>query len=229
LLWVLVTDLRGLMSDNQLRRRAIALPLVLAAAGVVAGCSSTSDILSSTGLSRYFGNSGSTTTTSASGDPTVQQDIECPTVEYRVGAASLSLTAPGEQTTSSVRYLLSFSQTARECFVSAGTMTMKVGVEGRVVVGAAGGPGNVAVPIRFAVVKEGPEPKTIVTKLQQTQVTVPPEAGNVPFISIVDDIVFPIPPGDEIDAYVVYVGFDPQGAPRVPAKKGPTKRATKKN
>jgi hypothetical protein len=205
------------------------LPLVLAAAGVVAGCSSTSEILSSTGLSRYFGSSGSTTTASASGDSTVQQDIECPTVEYRVGAASLSLTAPGEQTTSSVRYLLSFTQTARECFVSAGTITMKVGVEGRIVVGAAGGAGNVDVPIRYAVVKEGPEPQTIVSKFQQTQVAVPPDTGNVAFINIVDDIAFPIPPGGDIDAYVVYVGFDPQGAPRGPAKRGPAKRVQKKN
>ena len=40
-------------------------------------------------------------------------------------------------------------------------MTMKVGVEGRVLLGPAGGPGQVDIPLRMAVVQEGPAPKTV--------------------------------------------------------------------
>ena len=38
-------------------------------------------------------------------------------------------------------------------------MTMKVGIEGRVITGPAGGPGKVDVPLRIAVVQEGVEPE----------------------------------------------------------------------
>ena len=74
-------------------------------------------------------------------------------------------------------------------------------------------------PLRFAVVREGVEPKTITTKLQRIPVTIPPDDGNVPFTHVEDDLTFPMPPGGEIDSYVVYVGFDPQAAQELDRKK----------
>ena len=92
----------------------------------------------------------------------------------------------------------------------AGTVRMRVGVQGRVVVGPAGAPPQVDVPIRYAVVQEGVQPKTIVTKFRRVPVALPP-GSHVIFTDIEDDLSFPMPPRDELQTYVVYVGFDDAG------------------
>jgi hypothetical protein len=102
---------------------------------------------------------------------------------------------------------------------------MKVGVQGRILLGPAGGPGKLDVPMRYAVVKEGPEPKTILSKYYKFSVAIPDGQTQVPFTHIDEDISYPMPPGSDIDSYVVYVGFDPIGEKPQPAKKPPAKPA----
>ena len=91
-------------------------------------------------------------------------------------------------------------------------MTMKVGVQGRVLLGPAGGPGQVDVPLRVAVVQEGPNPKPIVSKFYRLAVDVPPGQTAVPFVHVEQDVTFPMPRPGVLDTYVVYVGFDPGAA-----------------
>ena len=99
---------------------------------------------------------------------------------------------------------------ARECHVAAGMMTMKVGSEGRIITGPAGGPGTVDVPLRVAVVQEGVNPKTITSTFGKETVTLGSENDRVTFTHIDSNIAFPMPrPAGLIDNYVVYVGFDP--------------------
>ena len=153
-------------------------------------------------------------------------NIECPSVDVRTGAATLligSKPGGGEPSPLDVRYQGSIIRTARECHVNAGIMTMKVGVEGRVITGPAGGPGTVEVPLRLAVVQEGVSPKAVVSKLARIPVTIAGAVDRVTFTHIDSDISFPLPqPLADIDAYVVYVGFDPAGA--TPEKKPPVKK-----
>jgi hypothetical protein len=92
-------------------------------------------------------------------------------------------------------------------------MTIRVGVQGRVALGPLGGPGQVDIPIRYAVVQEGVEPKTVDTKLRRVAVAIAPGQANVAFTDVAEDISFPVPRPNALAAYVVYVGFDPQ-APR---------------
>ena len=66
---------------------------------------------------------------------------------------------PAQATAGDLRYQLSFGQTARECSVQGGAMSIKVGVQGRVILGPMGGPGIVDVPLRYAVVREGRRPR----------------------------------------------------------------------
>ncbi len=136
-----------------------------------------------------------------------------PSVSVRTGAATLMIgSKPGEGEPSALdlRYQATIVRTARECRVSAGIMTMKVGIEGRVITGPAGGPGTVDVPLRIAVVQEGVNPKTITSKFARVQVTVASAVDRVPFTHIDPELSFPMPqPSADIDSYVVYVGFDP--------------------
>jgi hypothetical protein len=178
--------------------------------------------------SNIFGSSKATTGESAAGvgGAASASDVECPNVDIRTGAATLMIGSKqgetGEPSALDLRYQGSIIRTARECHVNAGMMTMKVGVEGRVITGPAGGPGNIEVPLRIAIVKEGPEPKTIVSKFARIPVTITGSIDRVTFTHVDQDIAFPMPtPLADIDAYVVYVGFDSmaQPSPKKPAAK----------
>jgi hypothetical protein len=195
------------MPQLWLRRRGLLAALVVLGPAL-GGCSSPS--LPS--LPGWFGSSSS-----AAGDSsaafTPPENFECPAVTVRSGAAALSISAnPADNSAMSQRYQLSLNDTARECKIAGPTLTMKVGVRGRVIVGPAGGPGQVDVPVRFAVVREGVDPKTIVTKFQRIGVTIASGEPHTAFSIVEDDLTFAFPRGAEIDSYVVYVGFDPVSA-----------------
>ncbi len=69
-----------------------------------------------------------------------------------------------------VRYQGTIVRNARDCMQFGGQVNVRVGVQGRIIVGPAGAPPAVDVPIRVAVVQEGVQPKTVATKLYRTQV-----------------------------------------------------------
>jgi hypothetical protein len=146
--------------------------------------------------------------------------VNCPSVDYRQGAATLAVNTPGvENAALSLRYQASFVNTARECVVRGGDLIIKVGVQGRIVVGPAGASGQVSIPLRYALVREGLEPRTMWTKLFMVPVTIPDGQLNLPWIHVEEEMTVPLPPGDEIDGYVIYIGFDPDGATPPPKAK----------
>ena len=157
-------------------------------------------------------------TAQASGSP----DMDCPSVTVRSGAAAWQISSGSGP--NNVRYQGSLGQLARECAVLGETMTIRVGVEGRILVGPQGGAGNVNVPLRIALVAEGPNPRPIWSKFYSVPVAVPPNASQAIFSQVEDDLTFPLPPNKRVDNYIVYVGFDPQGASA--AAKGTAKAKT---
>jgi hypothetical protein len=161
--------------------------------------------------------------TQTAGGGSTATEIECPVVEIRSGTSTLSVNAAGTEGATALRYQATLGRTARECTANAGTLNIKVGIQGRIILGPGGGPGQLDLPLRYAVVKEGPEPKTIISKLNRVAVTIPPEQGNVPFTHVEEALTMPLPPQAELDAYVIYIGFDPQGA-KVQDKKPPPRR-----
>jgi hypothetical protein len=174
--------------------------------------------------SLFSGSSTSLAAAPAAPGAPASADVECPAVEYRLGAATLAINDPGvENSALSLRYQASFLQTARECAVRDGNLNIKVGVQGRIVVGPAGGPGQITIPLRYALVREGLEPRTIWTKLFIVPVTVLEGQPNALFVHIEEEMTAPLPPAVELDAYVIYVGFDPDGAvpPKPPPKAKP--------
>jgi len=199
---------------------------------LLGGCGST-NLFNTSALDLFSTSSKATTGNTDTGSAT-PTDVECPEIRIRSGAATLMIgSKPGEGEPSAVdlRYQATIVRTARECQVNSGLMMMKVGIEGRVITGPAGGPGSVDVPLRIAVVQEGINPKTILSKFAHIPVTVASAVDRVPFTHIDSEISFPLPqPLAQIDAYVVYIGFDPMGAqqekkkpvakpkPRSPAK-----------
>ena len=198
---------------------------LIALALALGGCGSTSSLLKSSPLDLFSSSSKATNDTPPAAGAISADDIDCPEVQVRTGAATLMIGSKpggGEPAALDVRYQGSIIRTARECHVNAGVMTMKVGIEGRIITGPAGGPGTVDVPLRIAVVQEGIAPKAVASKFGRETVVVNNAVDRVTFTHIDPDITFPLPqPLGLIDNYVVYVGFDPLG--EKPVKKPPVK------
>ena len=211
-----------------LRGRGFSAALAVVFGAVLPGCSSSSVFNTpASSFSSFFASASSaaTGTTTAGTAP----DFECPGVSIRSGASTFSVSAnPADESAMSLRYQAGLGQTARECRLNGQTLTMRVGIQGRIILGPAGGPGQIDLPIRLAVVHEGPEPKTIITKLNRVPVIIPPGDSNVQFTSIEEELTFPMPrAAGLIDEYIVYVGFDPQGF-REPPKKRPERAPPKR-
>ena len=217
------------MARGRIQRAARSGAGALALTGLalaLAGCGSSS-FLKSSPLDFFSSSSKASNDAPAAAAGPSDDDIDCPEVQVRTGAATLMIgSKPGDSEPAAldVRYQGSIIRTARECHVNAGIMTMKVGIEGRVITGPAGGPGTVDVPLRIAVVQEGVDPKAVASKFGHETVTVNASIDRVTFTHVESDIAFALPqPLGLIDAYVVYVGFDPVSA-QPEKKKPPAKR-----
>jgi hypothetical protein len=204
--------------------------------GLLAGCSTIENVMGPIGNMGDIFKQGPAPADpdnpNANPNAQVDADENCPSATIRQGASAWAQNAG--QGPTNVRYQASITQIARECAVLGSTMTIKVGVEGRLVVGPKGGAGNVTVPLRIALVQEGPQPRPIVSKFYAVQVNVPQGATTVNFSQVEDDLTFPIPADKNLERFVIYVGFDPQGAAppskakaKAPAKKAAPKKQTK--
>ncbi|MFT0859667.1 hypothetical protein, partial [Ancylobacter sp. G4_0304] len=166
----------------------------------------------SSAVSTQVTQSGSEAGGSGPGDTS---DFTCPRVEVRGGAAAWQVTDPGD---GGLRYQATLGQFSRECRYTTPDMTMRVGIQGRVLLGAKGGPGKVSVPIRLALVEEGPVPKPVWTKFYSVPVEIGEGVMQVDFGLVASDVTFPRPTPATLDRYVLYVGFDPQGATEKPTR-----------
>jgi hypothetical protein len=214
-------------------RAMIAAAAMLALA--LTGCSSTERVLGSLGLpgtssnqpSDLVGTPRAQAATNSASD--IDPKTNCPVTDVRRGASTYTVNAPGaDRTALDLRYQATINRLARECSMLGATMKIKVGVQGNVILGPAGGPGEFAVPLRYALVMEGTEPKTIATKFYRVPVVIPPGQGNVAFTHVEDDLIFPTPPLVELENYVVYVGFDPQMMDQKPKRASKPARKRKR-
>jgi hypothetical protein len=185
-------------------------PANTAAAPPAAGGSASS---SSSYLTNFFSGSSDKGAQAVAG---ATPDVECPYINIREGASTLTVNAAGdygsnESSAMALRYQGTFVRAARQCSVVANEMTIKVGVEGRIILGPAGGPGQVDVPLRIAVVDESPAgSKAIVTRLIHIPVMVQSASDNPAFAHVEDGLTFPLPPSSiALARYIVYIGFDP--------------------
>src|SRR5882724_2266571 len=156
------------MEDKKRYHGAQSVAALIASVALILGCSSASSVIDP------YETTGAISGVSqpASKTPSIPK-AKCPGMDIRPGASTLNIAVkPNQATAGDLRYQLSFAQTARECRVQDGVMSIKVGVQGRILLGPLGTPGSVDVPLRYAVVREGLEPKLIVTKFKRIGVTI---------------------------------------------------------
>ncbi len=101
------------------------------------------------------------------------------------------------------------TKTARECQIGPGTVTVKYGFSGRVLLGPKGKPGNISLPVNIAV----NDAKR--AKVASDALKVDVEVGTekpIGYFSAVRTVTFAVPEGSRPGEFEVMVGFDGKAA-----------------
>jgi hypothetical protein len=127
----------------------------------------------------------------------------CPPVKIMPGAQALFYYGGGKTgDPDSLHYETSFDQETRNCVVSNGLITVKMGVSGRVLLGPAGHETSVKVPLRVTVDRND---MSVFSEKYVVPVAITPPAQSAQFAKVIDNISIPYLNGDDI---VIWVGFD---------------------
>lgn len=134
-------------------------------------------------------------------------DVYCPPLQLRPGTESLPQYEKGHDGDQAfVRFQTAIYKTARQCSMNGDTLTMKIGIDGRVVAGPKGSAGTVTMPVRIAVVKQVGGKAPLYSKLFKIPVTVSGPTFGADFSQVIENVSFKITPDDR--DLIVYVGFD---------------------
>jgi hypothetical protein len=128
----------------------------------------------------------------------------CPTVGVlEGGSAYRGGSAPGSA--QGVAYQASLINRARECSFEGGQLRMRVGVEGRLLLGTSGRAGSYSVPVRVVVKRRN---DIVAQRSARVSVTIPGNDTQTEFAHIEENIVLPLSQNDPGDEFDVFVGFD---------------------
>lgn len=135
------------------------------------------------------------------------RDLGCPAASILDGTAAYRT---GDATQArGVAYQAAINDLARECRQEGNMMRIRVGIQGRILLGEVGKPGTYTIPVRIAVRGNG---QTLSSRLVPVAVTIPANDSQAPFVTVDDAISVPITATDPAEQYSVLIGLDPQGA-----------------
>lgn len=142
--------------------------------------------------------------------PTPEAPSGCPTIAILDGTAAQRVLAPGATGNQGLRYQYSLFNVGRECSISGGRISVKVGAGGRVLLGPAGSAGHFDVPVRVVVFSEVDQ-KPVESKLYRVPASVGAGQDAAPFQFVSDNLVVPISAGRTGADYSIKVGLDSKG------------------
>lgn len=131
---------------------------------------------------------------------------ECPPIKVRPGAEALYFYGKGQVgNPRDLQYQAVIDKQSRNCVVSNGLITVKMGVVGRFMLGPAGNQTSAELPLRFAVERdEAP----LFSEKYTIPVTLAASEQAADFVKIVENVQIPYVTGDNI---TIWVGFDSKG------------------
>ena len=128
---------------------------------------------------------------------------ECPPIKVRPGGEALFFYGKGRVgNPRDLNYQAVIDQQSRNCVVSNGLITVRMGVVGRLLLGPSGTQTSVDVPIRFAVERDN---VAIFSEKYEIPVAVTPPSQNAEFVKVIENVAIPYTGGEQI---VIWVGFD---------------------
>lgn len=158
--------------------------------------------------------------------PTPEAPSGCPTIAVLDGTQAQRVMAPGATGNEGLRYQFAIYNVGRECTRSGGRIGLKVGADGRVLLGPVGAPGHFDVPIRVVVFDEAAQ-KPIESKLYRVPVNIPGGGSAAPFQFVSDTIGITIPGNRSAADYSIKVGLDGAKGMGDAAPKGHRRHATR--
>jgi len=196
--WMMLMPSRHCSFPSSWRLAASSLSLVtsLALVTVLAGCGTTEQEVTERVL---FGGQRLPPQQEAA-----KRELGCPSVDLLDGTAAMRQGARDQAR--GITFQAAIFDLARECSDNGTTQRIKVGVQGRLVLGDNGTPGTYTVRVA---VRKGDQ--VVYSKLLPTRVTIPPEETQAPFVTIDEGIALPVTANDPADAYAIFVGLDPHG------------------
>jgi hypothetical protein len=184
-------------------------------AGLTAGCSTIESVVPSpsTLASLVSFNSSSSETPNqpaangaqAMADDGRPKEIDCPQIEVQDGTSAMRV---GGDANASVRYQFDIADTARECKVEGAQFAIKVGVEGRLLIGPAGSAGAYSAPLRI-VVRDDATQKPVLSKLYKVDADATAATSlQAPFQFVSEPLMLPYTHRWADQDYTILVGFD---------------------
>jgi len=189
-------------------RALLRAAIVVSVAGTLSGCSMGNMLGGgSTDPSKYASLSASQTQI-AQAEPNALPAIatECPPIRVRPGTEAM-FSYGGSRTGDprDLHYQAVLDQQTRNCVVSNGLITVKMGVSGRVLLGPKGDEKSVKVPLRFAVERDG---MAVFSEKYTLPVSISSADQGGEFVKVVENVTIPYVGGEDI---VIWVGFDSRG------------------
>lgn len=128
---------------------------------------------------------------------------ECPPIKVRQGGEALFYYGKGKVgDPRALNYQAIIEKQSRNCVVSNGLITVKMGVVGRLLLGPSGNQTNVTIPLRFAVERDD---VAVFSEKYDIPVTITPPNQSGEFVKVVENVAIPYVGGEQI---VIWVGFD---------------------
>ena len=147
--------------------------------------------------------------------------VICPIVDVRDGGAAHRVYNGSGTSNSDVRYQFSIGETARECTVENEQIVIRVGVEGKVLLGPAGSPASFNVPV-FIGVRRDEGQVMLTSKVYQIAASIPAGTSQTSFSVVSEPMTVPFTRENAAAVYTIYVGFDGQreNRPQQAARRG---------
>lgn len=130
---------------------------------------------------------------------------ECPPIKVRDGGQAIFSYANNKVgSPTELQFQAIIDKESRNCVVSNGLITVKMGVVGRLLLGPKGQPGDYTVPLRFAVERDD---MAVFSQNYNLPLTLTSAEQSKEFVKVVDNVAIPYVGGEKI---VIWVGFDPK-------------------
>lgn len=198
----------GIAFGPQLRSAMAATALAALLAGCSAGSLTTTDDGASATLANLLAfNSPTAPPARAAVDPNARRLLSCPEVEVLDGGSALRVGGPG----AAVRHQFSMGEVARECQLQGDQIAIRVGLDGNLLIGPAGGAGSFSAPVRIAIRRESDQ-TIVASRVHRVAATVPPGGAQAPFQLIAEPLSVPFVSETAGDDYSVLVQFGGAGS-----------------
>ncbi len=130
---------------------------------------------------------------------------QCPPIKVRLGGEAIFSYLPNRTGDArALKYQAVIDGQSRNCVVSNGLITVKMGVVGRLILGPSSNQNEANLPVRFVVERND---IAVFSQLYDIPLSVTPPDRSQEFVKVVENVAIPYLGGENI---VIWVGFDPR-------------------